>query len=259
MVRILLAAQGVISLVVAILAAWLHVQVNRNCTYLCEIGDLFTVVLFVLTTGFALISLAAALWLRRAKLHGVVAFALPLVAIGGAALTLLFIRSTIVVSTYSWFSYQFWAARPLVVWPAAALVVTVVLGFVYSRRPSRAPGIVWPIACAVLSVFVLTYLLPADNNLVAGLHGMGVVRLPQSATWIYDTGGRAVLTRDVDPLIFVNGGYDGYIATIGPGDYSLTELCWNSTGTSPLGPDAHVPFHIDLGKVTVVPNRCPSG
>jgi hypothetical protein len=136
MVRILLAAEGVISLVVAILAAWLHVQVNRNCTYLCEIGDLFTVVFFVLTTGFALISLVAALWLRRAKLHGVIAFALPLVVIGGAALTLLFIRSTIVVegSTYSWFSYQFWAARPIVVWPAGALLVTVVLGFVSSSR-----------------------------------------------------------------------------------------------------------------------------
>jgi len=261
MARILLAAQGVIGLVVAMVAAWLHVQVNRNCTYLCEIGDLFAVAFYVATTTFAVISLVAALWLRREKLHGVIAFALPLVAIVGTALTILFIRSTIVVegSPYTWFSYQLWATVPLVAWPVVALIVTLIPGFVYSGKRPRAAGFVWPVACVVFSVFFLTYLLPADNNLVAGLHGMGVLKLPQSASWIYDRSGRAVLTRDVDALIFVNGGYDGYIATIRPGDYSVTEFCWNSTGTSPLAPDAHVPIHVDLGGVTVVPNRCPSG
>jgi hypothetical protein len=261
MVRILLAAEGVIALVVAVVAAWLSVQLNQGCTYLCEIGTIYTVAFYLLTTGFAVLSLVAALWLRGKRLHGVVAFALPLAMVGGTALTIYFIRSTIVVegSRYSWFSYQFWAVWPLVAWPVLALIVTLILGFVYSRKPSRTAGIVWPIACAGLSVFFLTYLLPADNHLVAGLHGMGVLRLPQSASWIYDTRGHAVLTRDVDPLIFVNQGFDGYVATMRPGDSSVSELCWNLTGTRPLAPNAHVPIHVDLGAVTVVPNRCPSG
>jgi hypothetical protein len=162
------------------------------------------------------------------------------------------------ISRYSAAAFQLWEAWPLVAWPAVAVVVTVLLDMVPGGT-SRVIGIIWTIACVLLSAFALTYLLPADDNRVAGLHGLGVVRLPQSAGMIFDMSGRTVVTRDLDPLIYVNSGYDGYVATLFAGDYTVDEHCFNAAGTTQTAPLQRVGIHVVLGGVTIVPNLCPSG
>jgi hypothetical protein len=121
--------------------------------------------------------------------------------------------------------------------------------------PSRIAGIAWPVACVLLTAFFLTYLLPADDIHVAGLHGMGVVRLPQTAGTILDSSGRHVITRGLDPMIYLSNGHGGYITTIRPGDYVVTEGCYIPPDKYS---DAKVKIHVDLGRDTAVADRCAS-
>jgi hypothetical protein len=261
-VRILLAAQGLIAIAVAGLAGALHV-VTRYCDVenYCELGDLIVGAIALAAAGYGLFAFAAVRWLRHDRLRGIVALGLALATVGGSAVTALLMRSAATVpgSTYSADAFQLWSAWPLVVWPCVAVIVTLSLGMVFARKPSRLADVVWLVTCAVLSVFFLTYLLPADDSRVAGLHGLGVVRLPQTFDYVFETNGHVTVTRDADPMIIVDEGIGGYTLTLRPGDYSATESCWKTSAGGESSTEIHVPIHVDLGGETVVPNRCPSG
>ena len=263
MVRTLLAAQGAIALVVAVAATTLHVLTRYcNAENYCELADIFVGAIALATAGYGLLAFAAVRWLRPDRLRGVVAFGLALATVGGSAVTVLLMRSAANVSaaySYSAEGFQMWSAWPLVAWPSLGVIVTLILGVVFSRRPSRLAGVAWPVACAILTVFFLTYLLPAGDNRVAGLHGLGVVKIPQTFDWIFDGNGNAVVTRDVDPMIVVDNSKGGYVTALRPGEYSVTETCSKLVTGGESTSEVHVPIHVDLGGETVVPNVCPSG
>jgi hypothetical protein len=259
-VRILLAAQAVIAATVGALAAILHV-LTRVCYpgSFCEFGDIFMAAAVLPTIVFAGLAILGARLLRRERLHGLIAFGLAAISIGGCAFTLAAMRLSLALegSQYSAVSYQFWAAWPLVVWPAVGVVVTLLLGLVSGRAAPRRIGIGWPATCVVVSAFLLTYLLPATDEHVAGLHGMGVVRLPQSMGTIQDSGGHRLIVRDRDPIVFVNLGNGGYIVTIFPGDYTVTEDCFDPNQSKYSSATAKI--RVDLGRTTVATDGCKSG
>ena len=257
-VRILLAAQAVIAATVAALAPILHV-LTRVCYpgSFCEFGDIFMAAAVLPTIVFAGLAILGARLLRRERLRGLIAFGLAAISIGGCAFTLAAMRLSLALegSQYSAVSYQFWAAWPLVVWPAVGVVVTLLLGLVSGRAAPRRIGIGWPVTCVVVSAFLLTYLLPATDEHVAGLHGMGVVRLPQSMGTIQDSGGHRLIVRDRDPIVFVNLGYGSYIVTMFPGDY--TEDCFDPNQSKYSSATAKI--RVDLGRTTVAADGCKSG
>jgi hypothetical protein len=257
-VRIFLVAQAVIAAAVAQLAPLLILP-DQYCgrESFCELTNAALVVIEIPTMSFAVVALVSAWWLSRDRLRGVVAFGVAGAAIGGSAWTLANIRMSL-GSAQSVDSYQFWAAWPLVIWPAVAIVVTLLLAFASHDVSSRIIGIGWPVACALVSLFALTYLLPANDVRVAGLHWMGVVIVPQRTAPIRDSNGRTIST---DQVIFVNAG-SAYVVTLNPGDYTVVESCvplLDSNGNSMQPRGANVSIHVDPGVLTVVPNRCPFG
>jgi hypothetical protein len=260
-VRIFLVAQGLVAAIVAVIAVLLRIA-TRYCytDSFCELNDIAMGLLAILTLGFAAVAVAGALLLRRDRLHGVVAFGVAAASISGSAITLVTMRAgaglSADTSLYSQESFQFWAAWPLVVWPAVGVLVTLLLSLLSDGAPSRIAGIAWAVACVVLTAFFLTYLLPADDSRVAGLHGMGLVTLPRSARTILDSNGRQVMTRGFDPMIYVSNGSGGYITTMRPGDYVVTEGCYIPPDKYS---DAMVHIHVDVGRNTVVADRCASG
>lgn len=245
----------------AIIAILLRIA-TRYCytDSFCELNDIVVGLLALMTLGFAAVAVAGALLLGRERMHGVVAFGVAAASVAGSAITLVTMRAGAGLATdssiYSLESFQFWAAWPLVVWPAVAVLVTVLLTLLSGGVPSRIAGIAWPVACIILSAFFLTYLLPADDSRVAGLHGMGLVRMPRSAGTILDSSGRQVITRGLDPMIYLSNGYGEYITNIRPGDYVVTEGCYIPPDKYS---DARVNIHVDLGRVTLVTDRCASG
>ncbi len=256
LLRILLGGLGVSAAVVAVAEPLMYFESQVcNPENYCELSGAFVGGLSVSVMLFAIAALVAAWRLHREDLHGPVELAVALGAIAGATLTLFDMRPSpdMQISPHSAAAFQLWEARPLVGWLGVAVVLTVLLRLM-SGGALRAMVVIWPIACSILSLFALTYLLPADNSQVAGLHGLGVVRLPQSAGWIYDSSGRTVITRDDDPLIYMSQGREGYVATVFAGDYSVTELCTGPGGSTPL---EKVGVHVVLGGVTNVPDRCP--
>jgi hypothetical protein len=212
-----------------------------------------------MTLGFAAVAIAGAWWVRRDRLRGVVAFGVAAASLSGCAVTVVTMRASSGAAAgtayYSLEAFQFWAGWPLVVWPAVGVLVTLLLSLLSGGAPSRIAGIAWPVACVLLSAFSMTYLLPASDSRVAGLHGMGLVRMPQSAGTILDSSGRQIVTRGLDPMIYLSNGYGGYITTIRPGDYVVTELCYIPPDKYS---DARVNIHVDLGRDTVVTDRCAS-
>jgi hypothetical protein len=259
-VRIFLVVQGLIAAVVAVLSILLRIG-TRFCytdSY-CELNDAVLGILAIMTLGFAAVAIAGAWWLRQNRLRGVVVFGVAAASLSGCAVTVVAMRASSSAAAgtayYSLESFQFWAAWPLVVWPAVGVLVTILLSLLPGGVPSRIAGIAWPVACLLLSAFFLTYLLPADDIRIAGLHGMGLVTLPRSAGTILDSSGRQVITRGLDPMIYLSNGYGGYITSIRPGDYVVTEGCF----TPPYKySDARVNIHVDLGRVTLVTDRCAS-
>jgi hypothetical protein len=257
-VRILLATQGLIAAPVAIIAILLRIA-TRYCytDSFCELNDIVLGLLALLTLGFAAVAVAGAWWLRRDRFRGVVAFGLAAVSISGCAVTVVTMRASSAAAAgtayHSLESFQLWAAWPLVVWLAVGVLITILLSGLSGGMPSRITGISWPVACLLLSAFFLTYLLPADDLRVAGLHGMGLVTLPRSAGTILDSSGRQVITRGLDPMIYLSNGH--YITNIWPGDYVVTEGCYIPPDKYS---DARVNIHVDLGRDTLVTDRCAS-
>jgi hypothetical protein len=257
-VRAFLVAQAVIAAAVAQLAPLLILP-GQSCgrESFCDVSNAALVVVEIPTMSFAVLALVGAWWLSRDRLRGVVAFGVAAVAVGGSAWTLANIRLSL-GSAQSVDSYQLWAAWPLVIWPAIVIVVTLLLALAPHGVSSRVIGIVWPVACALVSLFALTYLLPATDVRVAGLHWMGVVRVPQATAPIRDSNGRTIST---DLVILVNAG-SAYVVTLNPGDYTVVESCsplLDSNGNSMQPRGANVSIHVDPGVLTVVPNRCPFG
>ena len=76
-----------------------------------------------------------------------------------------------------------------------------------------------------------------------------------TAGTILDSSGRQIVTRGRDPMIYLSNGNGGYIATIRPGDYVVTEGCYIPPDKYS---DATVNIHVDLGRDTVVTDRCAS-
>ncbi|HEV3102904.1 MAG TPA: hypothetical protein VG426_11290 [Candidatus Dormibacteraeota bacterium] len=257
-VRIFLAAQGLIAAPVAIIAILLRIA-TRYCytdSY-CELNDIVLGLLALMTLGFAAVAVAGAWWLRRDRFRGVVAFGVAAASTSGCAVTVVTMRASSAAAAgtayYSLELFQFWAAWPLVIWPAVGVLVTILLILLLGGVASRIARTVWPVACLVLSAFFLTYLLPADDLRVARLHGLGLVTLPRSAGTIMDSSGRQVITRGLDPMIYLSNGL--YITNIWPGDYVVTEGCYTPPDKYS---DATVSIHVDLGRDTLVTDRCAS-
>jgi hypothetical protein len=263
--RIFLGAEGFVATLIVQVATLLRVGFRtqtRSCgpeSY-CLLGDVLLAAVAIPTVLLAMAALIETIGGRN-RLRGVIVIRVALIAIALSGFMVATMRFSLDAeeSRLSNLSYQFWAAWPLVVWPGIGVVVTLLLGAVANREASRILGIAWPVASVLLTIFFLTFLLPATDARVAGLHWQGVVRLPKAMGVIRDSGGRAVVVRDGDPMVYVK---DGYVVTLSPGNYTVVESCTifniDSNGTQQDRPDANVRIHVDVGGVTVVPNRCPS-
>jgi hypothetical protein len=263
--RIFLGAEGFLAALIVQVAILLRVGFRTQTASCgpesyCLLGDVILAAVAIPTVLLAIAALIGTA-VGQDRLRGIVVLWIALIAIAGCGFMLATMRFSLDAeeSRLSNLSFQFWAAWPLVVWPGIGLVVTLLLGSVSNREASRILGIAWPVACVLLTIFFLTYLLPATDARVAGLHWQGVVKLPKVMGIIRDSSGRAVVVRDGDPMIYVK---DGYVVTLSPGTYTVVESCTifniDSNGTQQGRPDANVPIHVDAGRVTVVPNGCPS-
>jgi hypothetical protein len=139
-------------------------------------------------------------------------------------------------------------------WPSIGVILTLAAGTasVYGVWP-RALRIGSPVAAALVSVYFVSYLLPATDARVAGLHGMGVVQVPPAAGILTRTDGQQTV-RDRDPFYSLNDG-SGYLVLVSPGDYSVEETCIKDFTV--LGPAKVVGLHVALGSTNVVPDVCP--
>jgi hypothetical protein len=264
-VRVFLGAQGFFAASILFMATALHLLFRTQTASCgpesyCELGDLFLIAVAVPTIIVAIVALIGARRLRQDSLRGIVLFGVALVALVGSGFTLATMRLSLVAdeSLLSTVSYQLWAGWPLVVWPSIGVVVTLLIGSVSDRGGSRIISIAWPSACVLLAIFFLTYLLPATDARVAGLHWQGVVKLPKAMGIIRDSGGRDVVVRDRDPMVYVK---DGYVVALSPGDYTVVEGCTivstNPSGGTQYLPDINVRIRVAVGQVTDAPNGCP--
>jgi hypothetical protein len=262
--RVFLGAGGVCAPPVVMVATGLRLAFRTQAgscgpeSY-CLLGD---IILAAVAIPAVLVAMAA--FIRTSvgqdRLRGIVIFGFALIAIAGGGFMLATMRFSLSAeeSRLSNFSFQFWAAWPLVVWPSIGVVVTLLLGSVSDRGGLRIIGIAWPSACVLLTIFFLTYLLPATDARVAGLHWQGVVKLPKAMGIIRDSGGRDVVVRDRDPMVYVK---DGYVVALSPGDYTVVENCTivstNPSGATQYLPDINERIHVAVGQVTDAPNGCP--
>ena len=149
--------------------------------------------------------------------------------------------------------YQFWYALPVAFWPGVAGIATVIVGLTSQRIGARRVAFpAWTVLAAAVSVYVLTYLLPATDPRVAALHRQGIVVLPAEAGWLTASSGQAVV-RDRDPMIELAGGYE---ITLTAGRWTVTEMCVSSRGSLS---NKSVGIDVRPGQTTTVPTVCPTG
>jgi hypothetical protein len=257
--RIFLLAQAALAGVVVVVKLVLYFgsELGRSPGEMQGLTDDVTVGINLAVGAWAIASIAGARRLSAMRLQPLLVVGVAVAELAGVAVTTFDMRPSedmMLVSTYSTASFQLWSAWPLVVWPAIAVVLTLVLGATSGRR-SRLIGRAWIVACVLLSAFAFSYLLPAEDLRVAGLHGLGVVRMPTTAGWILDASGGVVQTRDADPMIFIDESRGGYLTTVFTGAYIVRALCSDQNGriTEPT-----VAIDVRLGSLTIVPDRCPS-
>jgi hypothetical protein len=262
--RILLLWEALEIAIVAIVSQVFFDDRMRNCHFLCNIAVMVRTGSLIVSGCVAIAAVVLALFLSQRRLvtrgrlrAGLVAL-ITACALAGAAVMLWDVAegTTREGSTYWAYTFQFWATRPLMVAPGAGVVLTlgVAVGSLYGRAPRILRTACWPVVAVLLSVFFLSYLLPATDPRVAGVHGLGVARLPMATIWLTDKSGRT-LQSERGPWQYVDRGYGGYVATVTPGDYSAHCICVK--GTLILGPARSVPFHVSLGGMTDVPDPCP--
>jgi len=262
LIRLFLLAQAALAGVVVVVKLVLYFgsEIGRPPDEMQGLVDVMTVAVSLAVGAWAVASIAGARQLSRKRLRLLVVLGVALGELAGAAVTVADMRPSLNMmdSSYSTASFELWSAWPLAVWPPIVVLVTLLLGATSGRR-SRVIGGAWIIACVVLSAFAVSYLLPADNSTVAGLHGLGVVRMPTDAGWIVDATGRTVQTRDLDPMIFIDRGRGGYVTTVLIGKYGVRELCVVQNGSSTqFLPDRTVAIDVQLGTLTYVPDLCQS-
>jgi hypothetical protein len=264
MLRILLLWEALEIAIVAIVGQVFFDDRLRYCHFLCDVAVTIRTGSLIVSGCVAIAAVVLTLFLSQRRLvrrgrprAGLVAM-ITGCALAGAAVMLwdLAEGTTRGGSTYGAYTFQFWAARPLMVWPGAGVVLTLGLavGSLYGRASRILRMAWWPVVAVLLGVFFLTYLLPATDPRVAGVHGLGVARLPQATVWLTDKAG-TTLQSEQGPWLYVDGGYGGYVAIVTPGEYSAHYICVK--GTHILGPVRSVPFHVSLGRVTDIPDPCP--
>jgi hypothetical protein len=256
--RLFLFVQAALAGVVVVVKLLLYFgsEIGRSPDEMQGLTDIVTVAINLAVGAWAIALIAGARQLSRKRLQPLVVLGVAFGELAGVAVTVLDMRPSLdmMVFSYSVPSFQLWSAWPLVLWPAIVVVVTLVLGATSERR-SRVIGVAWIIACVLLSAFAVSYLLPAEDPTVAGLHGLGVVRMPTDAGWILDASGRIVQTRDADPMIYIDQGKGGEVTTVLIGAYRVREFCTDQNGRTT---ESTVAIDVRLGSPTVVPDRCPS-
>ena len=256
MIRVFLAWEAAELVLVGLVALFFTWDWAQSCHFLCEFKLVFVIAGELATAGVALVALALAVWLRASRLGTWLVVLVIGCALVGAMLMLWDVGVTVFEpSRYALYTFQFWAMRPIMLWPSVGAILTLALGLtsIYGAWP-RALRVGWPVACLILSLYFLSYLLPATDPRVAGLHGLGVVRLPGDAVAPGKYDGHRFVPY-MDPRLLLNGGYDGYLVIANPGDYAVSEYCVD--GWRGLGPPKVVDFRVALGTTTVVPDVCP--
>lgn len=256
MVRIFLAWEGLELVLVGLVAIAFYRDRMQGCAFFCEISAIFMVAGEIVTAALAVVAFRLAVslsWERRRPL--LVAIAIGCALAGGLIMLWDLLASTTVESSrYMLYTFQFWMTRPLMLWPSIGVILTLAagMGAKYGVWP-RALRVGSPVAAALASLYFVTYLLPATDARVAGLHGLGIVQLPQAAGILTRTDGQRIV-RDLDPYYFID--HDGgYLVLASPGDYTVAETCVE--GFTVLGPAKVVDVHVGLGTTTVVADACP--
>jgi hypothetical protein len=257
MVRIFLAWEALELVLVGLVAPLFYRDLAQSCRFWCELGAIYMVggELVTIAVAIAAIALAVSLSARRVS-PSLVAIVIGC-ALAGALIMLwdLLASTTVEGSRYMAYTFQFWAARPLMLWPSIGVILGLAAGMIasYGVWP-RALRVGAPVAAALLSLYFLSYLLPATDVRVAGLHGLGIVQLPPGAGILTKTDGQRIV-RDLDPFYFINNGSVGYLVLVSPGDYTVPEVCVQ--GFTVLGPAKALDVHVALGATAVVPDVCP--
>jgi hypothetical protein len=245
---------GLSGLVVAAVGALLGIAVMGTCTSgHCLLQVEFGMLGEVITTLVAALALNLAWRLRRPSVTRALLVGGQCVAVAAGAVIIGGVWATTRTNLLGGYEYQVAATLPLLLWPP--LCVSMLTAVVCIGNESRRLRNAALVTLTVATGYLLTFLAPATDPLSAGLHLHGVLHLPTRGGAVYKLTGGQALSGD-DPIDAVN---DGYLVTLFPGDYLVTETCLNATGWTSLGPDAHVPVHVSLGATTYVRDACPRG
>lgn len=218
----------------------------------CELTGGIAVLFSVGSAVVAALLIACGLWLRAERLKLPISLGICALAAAGGVAALLDADLAASQTFDDWRSvlgYQVFSALPLALWPVVGVMATLVLGVLSARHSWRWLGLVWPAVAIVISLFALTYLLPATDPHVAAWHGSGVARFVGYIEEVRGGGDTGFLQTWIRMP-------DAVELTLPPGSYTVLEWCPYPPDTTRTPYTIKVPFQVTRGEVTAVPNRC---